>query len=399
MPNGNDAFAGHIKENVAELQRDKNANLRMILNGKIAYELTEHPGAIGTYGNIQPAGDQYAVYTNRISVVPGEKIILRLSYTQERPIWLTYGGYDSEGKWITRYDIVVTGNYEEYTRTITVPSGVYYILFSYWTYNESTPRLKIDDTPSVGFFWPLIRPIKKRIVLHRGKMEEAPENTIPAFELAGQTNAFAIETDVIETSDGYFVLMHDNDVSRMTDGTGNITSKTYAEVQQLTIDAGANIGEYQNLKIPLLEDYLKICREYGKVACIEIKNVTHYENLITLIKEMGMEGSSIIILPNTESIILRVRSITNIPVSIVLIALPSGKTFSDIVETFSTYENVFIAVEETICTESNIKTAHSKNIPIYWWSLNNEPTKERLNAAFANGADLLLSNGVTNLEA
>ena len=60
-----------------------------------------------------------------------------------------------------------------------------------------------------------------KLIAHRGSQFNAPENTIPAFEVAGQQSFYGIEFDVQRTSDGEFVVIHDRSVERTTDGTGN----------------------------------------------------------------------------------------------------------------------------------------------------------------------------------
>jgi glycerophosphoryl diester phosphodiesterase len=47
------------------------------------------------------------------------------------------------------------------------------------------------------------------IVAHRGASRDAPQNTIPAFKLAWQQGADAIEADFHLTKDGHIVCIHD----------------------------------------------------------------------------------------------------------------------------------------------------------------------------------------------
>lgn len=49
------------------------------------------------------------------------------------------------------------------------------------------------------------------VIGHRGAPRIAPENTIPAFEVATVLGANAIELDVCVTQDGVFVIWHDRD--------------------------------------------------------------------------------------------------------------------------------------------------------------------------------------------
>jgi len=75
------------------------------------------------------------------------------------------------------------------------------------------------------------------LVAHRGGARLAPENTLPAFELAARLGADAFETDVHLTSDGEVVVFHDDETTRLTGVPGTIEGRTLAEVRAL--DAGA----------------------------------------------------------------------------------------------------------------------------------------------------------------
>jgi glycerophosphoryl diester phosphodiesterase len=74
------------------------------------------------------------------------------------------------------------------------------------------------------------------LVAHRGGSRLAPENTLPAFDLAARLGADCIETDVRRTRDGAVVIFHDDDTARLTGAPGTIEARSLAEVQAL--DAG-----------------------------------------------------------------------------------------------------------------------------------------------------------------
>jgi glycerophosphoryl diester phosphodiesterase len=101
------------------------------------------------------------------------------------------------------------------------------------------------------------RPARPMVVAHRGASIEQPENTIAAFEAAIDAGADAVEFDVRMTADGHAVVMHDPDVSRMTDGTGLVS--------ELTLD------EIRELGVPTAEEALR-CLAGRAGADIEIKN-------------------------------------------------------------------------------------------------------------------------------
>ena len=59
-------------------------------------------------------------------------------------------------------------------------------------------------------------------IAHRGDSINAPENTLPAFELAIEAGATAVEMDLRCTADGHVVVLHDKSIDRTTDGTGTL---------------------------------------------------------------------------------------------------------------------------------------------------------------------------------
>ncbi|TMA36593.1 MAG: glycerophosphodiester phosphodiesterase [Deltaproteobacteria bacterium] len=82
-------------------------------------------------------------------------------------------------------------------------------------------------------FFALRRPLA---IGHRGCAGEVPENTIASFARAVADRAVVIETDVHLTRDGVPVLIHDDDVERISDGHGAVRDLDFAEVRRL--DAG-----------------------------------------------------------------------------------------------------------------------------------------------------------------
>ncbi len=99
------------------------------------------------------------------------------------------------------------------------------------------------------------------VFAHRGASGELPENTLAAFERALAQGADFLETDVHRTKDGRVVIAHDGDVSRVTDGQGEIEALNWDELSVLdagygfTRDHGATHPERgKGHGIPLLEE-------------------------------------------------------------------------------------------------------------------------------------------------
>ena len=83
---------------------------------------------------------------------------------------------------------------------------------------------------------PLLDLDARPVIAHRGASGYAPENTLPAFELAIRQGADALELDVRLSRDGAPVVMHDATLDRTTDLTGPVRGRTLAELR--AADAG-----------------------------------------------------------------------------------------------------------------------------------------------------------------
>lgn len=128
-------------------------------------------------------------------------------------------------------------------------------------------------------------------IAHRGASGYAPENTIPAFELAMNMGTDYIELDIQLTKDRVPVVIHDETINRTTNGTGYVKNFTLEELSKL--DAGSWFNEqypmfardqYAGLRIPTLEE---VFETFGKDVdyMIEIKDPTLNPNIETILNE------------------------------------------------------------------------------------------------------------------
>lgn len=78
-------------------------------------------------------------------------------------------------------------------------------------------------------------------IAHRGASGEAPENTLKAIEMALEMGVEGIEVDVRLSADGTPVIIHDPTLDRTTDGSGQVSAKTLAELMQLNAGEGEQI--------------------------------------------------------------------------------------------------------------------------------------------------------------
>ena len=97
------------------------------------------------------------------------------------------------------------------------------------------------------------------LLAHRGVVRYAPENTLPSFAVAIELG-LSIELDVYQTRDEHLVIIHDKTVDRTTNGTGEVTEMTLAEIRKL--DAGSWFDpRFAGEKVPTLEEVFKLIHE------------------------------------------------------------------------------------------------------------------------------------------
>ena len=133
------------------------------------------------------------------------------------------------------------------------------------------------------------------IVAHRGASRDAPENTIPAFRLAWEQEADAIEGDFHLTKDGKIVCVHDKDTRKVAGKNLSVATSTLAELKVL--DVGAYRGEkYKGTRIPTIEEVFATVPE-GKKIYIEVKcGVEIIPALLEAIGRSGLEPEQIVVI-------------------------------------------------------------------------------------------------------
>lgn len=107
------------------------------------------------------------------------------------------------------------------------------------------------------------------LISHRGESIHYPENTIVAFQAALDNGLLIQEGDVRMTSDNIPVLLHDSSIDRTSNGSGAISSMTYATVSQYDFGSWKN-STFTGTKIPTLEEFLYWCKEHNCLAELDL---------------------------------------------------------------------------------------------------------------------------------
>lgn len=224
-----------------------------------------------------------------------------------------------------------------------------------------------------------------RYIAHRGFSSKAPENTIPAYEEAGKSKYWGAETDIAETSDGEFVLMHDATVDRTTNGTGKVSDMTLEQIKALTIDSGSNISKYPNLKVPTLREYLLCCKRYNMVPIIECKNIKNIEGFLNIIKELNMEKQIVVISFNND--ILKTLRGHSEDIRIQTLTYES-------IEICKQY-NFDVDIYDTDVNADLVKQFHTNGIKVDVWTINDNTRRLELESF---GVDYITTDSLNNAQ-
>ena len=126
-----------------------------------------------------------------------------------------------------------------------------------------------------------------KMIAHMGYHEECMSNTLEAFIAAGERSYYGIESDVRITSDGQFVMFHDVSVTAADGNTYVIRETNWDTLKNVYLTDDGAATEY---KLPLVEDYIKICKDYGKTPILELKDTHSKEELEMLIGKIDSVG-------------------------------------------------------------------------------------------------------------
>lgn len=120
------------------------------------------------------------------------------------------------------------------------------------------------------------------LLVHRGASAFAPENSLEAFLAAMEHGADGVEIDIRRTTDGVFYLFHDDDLERMTNGTGKVREKTYYELLEAGLKRAPGRGA-RMARIPTLDALFNLVRRHAMLLHLDVKEGGLEEDLIAMI--------------------------------------------------------------------------------------------------------------------
>lgn len=239
------------------------------------------------------------------------------------------------------------------------------------------------------------------VFAHRGDSLRAPANTKPAFALAVESGADALETDIHWTRDGNIVVCHDDTVDSMSNGSGYIKDMTLTELKKLdfgftfTPDEGKTFPyRGSGVQIMTLEELLSAFPDVRVNMDIKPKQPGSLRQLIELISDCRAEWRVMLASFHSSSL-QRVRSMaprlatsaSTLEVARFWSATHVGLTPSKVpYQAFQVPVNMGIL---KVITPSFLEKAHRAGADVHVWTIDDETQMREL---FNLGVDGIVTN-------
>lgn len=229
---------------------------------------------------------------------------------------------------------------------------------------------------------------RTKVWAHRGASGYAPENTLPAFQKAIEMGADGIELDVQLTRDQQVVVIHDETIDRVSDGSGKVADYKLEQLRQFNYNK--THPEYEHADIPTLEEVLELIKPTKLIINIELKTgVNFYEGIerktLELVKQYEMEDRIIYSSFNHYSV-MKIKELC-----------PTAKTglldMDGIYHIAEYAKNMGVnALHPWICNtqyQNFVKEAKEHGLKVHVWTVNTEDDMRRM---IDMGVDAMITN-------
>lgn len=226
-----------------------------------------------------------------------------------------------------------------------------------------------------------------KVWAHRGASGSAPENTLPAFEMAIEQGADAIELDVQLTRDDHLVVTHDETLERMTNGHGWVADHSLEDLRRL--DASGGRDGFAGVRIPTLAEVFDAVADADVRLNVELKNSRipyqgMEERVLELIERYGYGDRVILSSFDHNSLRRLAESGTKLPLG-VLYSEPLWRPWNYAIELGASALHPALSATRA----KMVERSHENGLEVNVWTANEPEDIERV-AEY--GVDALITN-------
>lgn len=232
-------------------------------------------------------------------------------------------------------------------------------LSEYIGYHNDSYFIEVPDDEINAFFnWTEDYP--DLVSAHRGGFTIGfPENAIETFAETLTIAPALLEVDVRRTTDGAWILMHDETLDRTTTGTGLVAETTLAEIQDLRlIDPVGNVTHFQ---VPTLQEALEWA-EGRTILEIDLKSDHFFEEVVEIITQLNAEDQTRFITENLEQATAIHDLNPDIHLGLLITPETQAEVFEGIEEAPFEFENISAFTGTQPQSEAFYATLHDEGI-------------------------------------
>ena len=222
------------------------------------------------------------------------------------------------------------------------------------------------------------------IIAHRAGGTEAPENTVAGIEKAIALGAYGAEIDIQRTKDGYYIINHDGNFTRLCSNKARPEELTLDEVRDLVIrdplfpDQEEDVATFEEM-LDAAEDRI--------VLFVELKGNTADQQMgddaVRMIKERGMEKQCVLISLKYSLIDYIERNYPEMETAYLTFA-----SFGDTAKLNCDY----LGLEEEACNSNTIDAIHDSGRKVLVWTPNSVSSQRK----FLNSkADYIITDNIS----
>lgn len=138
------------------------------------------------------------------------------------------------------------------------------------------------------------------ISAHRGGVDIKgyPENCLETMQYLYGKGITLFEIDIMETSDGALMLLHDSHLERTTTGTGGLVGLNSDQLRQLYLVD--DFGNKTDFRIPFFKDVLVWGKKDNAYFMLDFKKEVSYQKVINMVRDEQMNFNVCLIAYSTE---------------------------------------------------------------------------------------------------
>lgn len=235
--------------------------------------------------------------------------------------------------------------------------------------------------------------MQTEIWAHRGSSHKFIENSLAAFKQAVEDGADGVELDVQRTKDGELVVIHDENLKRLTGVNNFLWDLNWDELRILILRPqvdGTDFPSVDNVRVPLLEEILELFADGNMTINIELKNSIHFypgmeAEVVTLVEKLNMQDRVIYSSFNHES----VHRLSQLSQPIYCGLLTADIQYKPWQYLQDLGAKAYHCMINSLQQKDLVQYCHDKDIRLHVWTADKE---EYINASLLLGVDAIITN-------